>query len=109
MAPAEGHEKCAPLQGLHATTPLNEALFTVIEEVSEEFWPGVPVISAMSAAATDSRFLRNAGIPAYGHTGFARDVNDVRAHGQDERIGVEAFHTGVEYLYELVKRLSSVP
>ena len=90
-------------------SPLNGALFAVIEEVSEGFWPGVPVIPAMSAGATDSRFLRNAGIPAYGHTGFARDVNDVRAHGQDERIGVEAFHTGVEYLYELVKRLSSVP
>ena len=90
-------------------SPLNEALFAVIENLSAQFWPGVPVIPAMSAGATDSLFLRNAGIPAYGHTGFARDVNDVRAHGQDERIGVEAFHTGVEYLYELVKRLSSVP
>ena len=59
--------------------------------------------------ATDSQFLRAAGIPAYGHTGFARDVDDVRAHGQDERIGVEAYHTGVAYLYDLVKRLSSAP
>ena len=76
-------------------SPLNGALFAVIEEVSEGFWPGVPVIPAMSAGATDSRFLRNAGIPAYGHTGFVRDVNDVCAHGQDKRIGVD-FHTGVE-------------
>ena len=87
---------------------INEELVTVIEDLSEEHWPGVPVIPSMSAGATDSRFLRAAGIPAYGHTGFARDVDDVRAHGQDERIGVEAFQTGVAYLYDLVKRLSSV-
>ena len=90
-------------------SPLDEELFTVIEDLSEQFWPGVPVIPSMSAGATDSRFLRNVGIPAYGHTGFARDVDDVRAHGQDEHIGVEAFHTGVEYLYQLVRRLSSAP
>ena len=88
---------------------INEELVTVIEDLSEEYWPGVPVIPSMSAGATDSRFLRAAGIPAYGHTGFARDVDDVRAHGQDERIGVEAFHLGVAYLYDLVKRLSSAP
>ena len=70
---------------------INEELVTVIEDLSEEYWPGVPVIPSMSAGATDSRFLRAAGIPAYGHTGFARDVDDVRAHGQDERIGVEGF------------------
>ncbi len=90
-------------------SPLNEELFTIVEELSEEFWPGVPVIPTMSSGATDSRFLRNAGIPSYGHTGFLRDVDDVRAHGQDERLGVETFHTGVEYLYQLVRRLSSAP
>ena len=88
---------------------IDAQLFAVIEELSAEFWPGVPVIPTMSAGATDSRFLRGAGIPAYGHTGFARDVDDERAHGQDERIGVAAFHTGVEYLYQLVRRLSSQP
>jgi hypothetical protein len=29
--------------------------------------------------------LRNAGIPTYGHSGLASDVDDVRAHGKDER------------------------
>ncbi len=90
-------------------SPLSKELFTVIEELSGQFWPGVPVIPTMSAGATDSRFLRNAGIPSYGHTGFLQDVDDVRAHGQDERLDVEAFHTGVEYLYQLVRRLSSAP
>ena len=33
-------------------------------------WPGIPVIPTMSTGATDSRFLRNAGIPAYGVSGL---------------------------------------
>jgi acetylornithine deacetylase/succinyl-diaminopimelate desuccinylase-like protein len=88
-------------------SPLNDELFTAIADLSEEFWPGVPVVPTMGAGATDSRFLRNAGIPSYGHTGFQVDVDDVRAHGRDERIGVEAFHAGVEYLSRLVRRLAS--
>jgi acetylornithine deacetylase/succinyl-diaminopimelate desuccinylase-like protein len=60
----------------------------------------------MSTGATDSRFLRAIGIPAYGHSGLAGDVDDNRIHGKDERVLVKAFDDGVEYLYRLVKTLS---
>jgi acetylornithine deacetylase/succinyl-diaminopimelate desuccinylase-like protein len=60
----------------------------------------------MSAGATDGSFLRNAGIPTYGHSGLAIDINDGRAHGKDERIPVKSFYEGDEYLYRLVKMLS---
>ena len=61
----------------------------------------------MSAGATDGLSLRNAGIATYGHSGLATDIFDVRAHGKDERILVESFFDGHEYLYRLVKALSS--
>src|SRR5712692_718737 len=83
-----------------------EGLLSAIEKTSAEFWPGVPVVPVMSAGATDGSFLRNAGIPTYGHSGLASDVDDVRAHGQDERVAVKSFYEGGEYLYRLVKRLS---
>jgi acetylornithine deacetylase/succinyl-diaminopimelate desuccinylase-like protein len=35
------------------------------------------------------------------------DVDDVRAHGKDERIGVKEFFNGVEFMYWLMKTLSS--
>jgi len=35
------------------------------------------------------------------------DVDDVRAHGKDERIGVKKFFNGVEFIYRLMKTLSS--
>jgi acetylornithine deacetylase/succinyl-diaminopimelate desuccinylase-like protein len=70
-------------------------------------WPGVPVVPLMSTGATDGLYLRNAGIPTYGVSGFFVDVDDNRAHGRDERLGVKQFYEGREFLYRLVKALSS--
>lgn len=78
-----------------------------IKQVTAEFWPGIPVIPIMSTGATDGRFLRNAGIPVYGTSGVATDIDDVRAHGKDERVPVKFFYAGQEYLYRLVKLLAS--
>ena len=61
------------------------------------------VLPTMSAGATDGSYLRNAGIPTYGHSGLAGDVAESRAHGRDERILVKSFFEGDEYLYRLVK------
>ena len=87
-------------------SPLRPDIVQPIEKLTAEFWPGIPVIPSMSAGATDGRFLRNAGIPTYGHSGLAGDVDDVRIHGREERVGVKAFDDGLEYLYRLVKALS---
>jgi len=87
-------------------SPLRPDIVQPIEQLSAQFWPGIPVIPSMSAGATDGSYLRNAGIPTYGHSGLASDVDDVRIHGRDERVGVQAFDDGVEYLYRLVKLLS---
>jgi len=35
------------------------------------------------------------------------DVNDIRAHGKDERVEVKAFYEGVEVAYQLIRNLSS--
>jgi acetylornithine deacetylase/succinyl-diaminopimelate desuccinylase-like protein len=79
-----------------------------IETVTQQMWPGVPVVPIMGTGATDSLFLRKAGIPAYGTSGIFGDIDDSRAHGRDERIGVKAFYEGQEYLYRLVKAFASV-
>ena len=87
-------------------SPLRPDLVQAIEKLTAEFWPGIPVIPSMSTGATDGSFLRNVGIPTYGHSGLAGDVDDVRAHGRDERVSVKAFDNGLEYLYRLVKVLA---
>ena len=94
------------LPGMSPPSELNGEVMAAIEKLSAGFWPGAPVIPIMSPGATDSTYLRNAGIPAYGHSGLADDVDDFRAHGKDERVPVKSFHDGHEYLYRLVKMLA---
>jgi acetylornithine deacetylase/succinyl-diaminopimelate desuccinylase-like protein len=91
---------------LSAPSVMDEGLLSAIEKTSAEFWPGTPIVPVMLSGATDGAYLRNAGIPTFGHSGLAGDVDDVRAHGKDERVAVKAFYEGNEYLYRLVKRLS---
>jgi acetylornithine deacetylase/succinyl-diaminopimelate desuccinylase-like protein len=91
---------------LSMPSALNEEIMGSIEKLSQQFWPGAIVLPTMSAGATDGSYLRNAGIPTYGHSGLAGDINDSRAHGKDERILVKSFYEGEDYLYRLVKMLS---
>ena len=88
------------------TSPLTPEVMGAIETVTSEMWPGLPVIPTMGSGATDSRYLRAAGIDAYGTSGMFLDVNDNRAHGRDERLPVRSLYEGEEYLYRLVKKLS---
>jgi acetylornithine deacetylase/succinyl-diaminopimelate desuccinylase-like protein len=92
---------------LSAPSELHEEIMGAIEKLSKEFWPSAVVLPTMSAGATDGSYLRNAGIPTYGHSGMAGDINDIRAHGKDERVLVKSFYQGDEYLYRLVKMLSA--
>jgi acetylornithine deacetylase/succinyl-diaminopimelate desuccinylase-like protein len=89
-----------------APSPLTAEVLGPIERITEELWPGVPVLPTMSTGATDGLFLRNAGIPVYGVSGLFGDIDDNRAHGQNERILIRSFFEGQEFLYRLTKALS---
>jgi acetylornithine deacetylase/succinyl-diaminopimelate desuccinylase-like protein len=88
-------------------SPLTTGILKPIESVSSAMWPGVPVVPIMSTGSTDSLYLRRAGIPVYGVDGIFENVDDVRAHGRDERMLATSFYEGQEFLYRLVKALSS--
>ena len=87
-------------------SPLTDEILGAIETITEDMWPGVPVIPTMSTGATDGLYLRNAGIPVYGVSGLFGDINDVRAHGQNERIRIKSYFEGQEFLYRLTKSLT---
>ncbi|MCB1845574.1 MAG: M20/M25/M40 family metallo-hydrolase, partial [Halioglobus sp.] len=87
-------------------SPLSAEVLGPIEAITEDMWPGVPVIPSMSTGATDGLYLRNAGIPVYGVSGLFGDINDNRAHGQNERINIQSFYEGQEFLYRLTQALS---
>jgi acetylornithine deacetylase/succinyl-diaminopimelate desuccinylase-like protein len=91
-----------------APSPLMPEVMVPVEKVTRKLWPGVPVIPQMETGATDGAFLRAAGIPTYGISGVFLDIDDIRAHGSDERIIVKSFYDGVEYIYRLVREFSGV-
>jgi acetylornithine deacetylase/succinyl-diaminopimelate desuccinylase-like protein len=86
---------------------LEPELMRMVESVGAEMWPGVPVVPTMETGGTDGYYLRPAGIPTFGVSGVFIDMDDVRAHGKDERVAVTSFHEGVDFYYRLIKRLSS--
>ena len=73
-----------------------------VEAVAAEVFPRVPVVPTMSSGATDSKYFRLAGIEAYGVSGIFTDIDDVRAHGRDERVGVKQFYEGQDFLWRLI-------
>ena len=87
-------------------SPLTPEVMGAIERVTQRLW-NIPVVPVMETGATDGLFFRNAGVPVYGVSGVFVDINDIRAHGRDERIGVQDYYDGAEYIYQLVKELSS--
>ncbi|HET7221125.1 MAG TPA: M20/M25/M40 family metallo-hydrolase [Vicinamibacterales bacterium] len=83
-------------------SPLAPEVFKAIEAASQAIWGNIPVVPFMETGATDGLFLRNAGMPVYGVTGIAYDVDDVRAHGKDERILVRSYYEGIAFIERLM-------
>ena len=87
-------------------SPLTPDIMETITRITEEMWPGVAVVPVMGVGATDGLYFRQAGIPIYGVSGLFGDIDDQRAHGRDERMGVKEFYDGQEFLWWVVNALS---
>jgi acetylornithine deacetylase/succinyl-diaminopimelate desuccinylase-like protein len=83
--------------------PPRKEVFDPLERVVTQMWPGIPVLPNMSTGASDGVYTNAAGMPTYGVSGEQYDRDDVRAHGKDERIGVESFARGVDFYYVFLK------
>jgi acetylornithine deacetylase/succinyl-diaminopimelate desuccinylase-like protein len=86
---------------------LRPDVMQALDRVAAEMWPGVPVVPTMSTGASDGIYTNAAGMPTYGISGLAVDTDDIRAHGKDERLGVDSYYRGVEFYYRYLKALTS--
>jgi len=84
---------------------LRPDVMSAVESLTRQMFPGVIVVPVMSTGATDGLYLRNGEIPTYGVDGTFGDIDDVRAHGRDERVGVKQYFEGLEFQYRLIKEL----
>jgi acetylornithine deacetylase/succinyl-diaminopimelate desuccinylase-like protein len=99
----------APLESNYTSSdasPLRKDVVAAVSEAVHASYPGVPIIPAMSAGATDGVFYRGAGIPTYGVSElFLKDSDDF-AHGLNERVPVASFRAGLTHWHILLTTLA---
>jgi acetylornithine deacetylase/succinyl-diaminopimelate desuccinylase-like protein len=97
----------APDRKSFAPPPLRRDVFGPLEKITEEMWPGTPVIPDMATGASDGVYTMTAQLPTYGISGIAIDRDDIRAHGRDERLGSDSYYKGVDFYYRFLKAVTS--
>ncbi|MDQ2971260.1 MAG: M20/M25/M40 family metallo-hydrolase, partial [Acidobacteriota bacterium] len=101
------HSSSGPTVASPYPTPFTELL----KRVSLAFHPGVPFGPVPTfGGMTTSMFFRRAGIPAYGYSPILMNITDeVRRHGNDERVFLRDYVNGVEILDQVVKEYAFFP
>jgi len=87
--------------------PLLPEMLTPLDRLVAETWPGLKVIPAMSAGASDAKYTSTAGLPTYTFSPLTVDPNDDRSHGRDERIGVASFYQANEFFYRYLRLVTA--
>lgn len=103
---AGGISDTAPDRKQLPPAALKPEVMQPLEAIVAKMWPGAPVIPTMATGASDGVYTNAAGMPTYGISGIAIEMNDVRAHGKDERLPVDSYYKGVDFYYQFVKALS---
>ena len=82
---------------------MESELYAAISRVAKQQFPGAAVLPYMSIESTDSPYLRERSVQTYGLLPFALAEQDiVNAHGANERIQLDTFRHGFEFLYSIV-------
>ncbi|MGO9061932.1 MAG: M20/M25/M40 family metallo-hydrolase [Candidatus Binataceae bacterium] len=93
-------------EGGNSPSPTNGPAWDAINEVVREDFPGALVVPSLMAGATDSRFLREKGVPSYGFVPIILDRDESRrVHGVDERLSMENLYRGMRATYDLTYKL----
>jgi acetylornithine deacetylase/succinyl-diaminopimelate desuccinylase-like protein len=103
----EGIEVQTMMAFTPAISPTDTYVYATLEEVMQERFPDAVVVPAVSSGFTDSHFLRDLGIAAYGYTPLLVPVEDqVGVHGNNERVSIENVRRGTGIMRQVVERLA---
>jgi acetylornithine deacetylase/succinyl-diaminopimelate desuccinylase-like protein len=84
-------------------SPVGTVLFRSMEAAAKAMEPRTTVVPFMSTGATDGAVLRAKGIPTYGILPMPLPLEDeMRMHGDNERVPIEALGWAAEYLYRVL-------
>ena len=90
-------------------SPLDHPVFQAVQEALREAYPDAPRGPYfLPWQATDSRFFRRLGVPAYGFSPFLlMNTDTLQVDAANERFTVPAFVDGVDLYKQVVRRLVS--
>jgi acetylornithine deacetylase/succinyl-diaminopimelate desuccinylase-like protein len=84
------------------------SLVSVIKDVVTDQVEGALVLPVTGVGFTDSRVLRRHGVQAYGFVPTLMDASlSSGVHGHNERVPVESLRTGIQILFETVRRFTA--
>jgi acetylornithine deacetylase/succinyl-diaminopimelate desuccinylase-like protein len=81
--------------------------FRLVEETLKEFVGGVPILQTVCTGATDSRYLREMGVPSYGTGVMTLNMDPSLSdsvHGKNEKIDVASLRIKTDFLIKLAKK-----
>ena len=81
--------------------------YSLVEETLKEFVGEAPILQTICTGATDSRYLREMGIPSYGISAMTLDVDKALSdsvHGKNEKIDIASLHVKTDFLVKLAKK-----
>jgi acetylornithine deacetylase/succinyl-diaminopimelate desuccinylase-like protein len=103
-----GDVQAEPLQyHLPSFSSSDNKYYHLVEETMQEFIGGAPLLQTISTGATDSRYLREMGIPSYGIGVLTLNMDKALSdsvHGKNEKIDVASLRLKTDFLIKLAKK-----
>ncbi len=90
-----------------AVSSTDTDLYRAIVDVSRKYFPQAAILPTVQSGFTDSHFVRDLGIVAYGYAPIMVPIeDDAGVHGNNERISVENVRRGARMMLEIVERVA---
>ncbi|MCA3729724.1 MAG: M20/M25/M40 family metallo-hydrolase [Phenylobacterium sp.] len=86
-------------------SPLRPDVVKAVTRAVHAVHPGLEIVPAQSAGATDSMHYRAAGVPSYGVSGLFAKAGDTYAHGLNERAPLAAIPGALTHWDSLIRDL----
>ena len=86
---------------------LDTELFLALERAQQKLFPDAITLPSMQTGATDSAFLRENGVQAYGIGTVLTEEDSLRGHGNDERVSIHGLGLFLQFLWEAVVNVAA--
>jgi len=103
-----GDVKMEPLQyHLPSFSSADNKYYRLVEETLKEFVGDAPILQSICTGATDSRYLREMGVPSYGIGVLTLNLDAALSdsvHGKNEKVDIASLRVKTDFLIKLAKK-----